>query len=601
MLNSLRFRWQIFFLLPVVTVASELIINIENRNKKSLNGQWNVIIDPFENGYYDYRYKPSQYGYFKNAKPEKKSDLIEYDFEGSPSLRVPGDWNTQNDNLLFYEGTIWYKKSFNYNKKEEKRAFIYFGAANYHAIVYLNGEKIGEHTGGFTPFNFEVTEKLKEGINFIIVKVDNRRLRGGIPTLNFDWWNYGGLTRGVYLVEVPRVFIRDYMIQLEKGSREKVKGWVKLSGKESNQGITVQIPELGIRENFETNEKGLAEVTFNGNFELWSPGNPKLYQVIISSGMDEVKDLIGFRSIEVEGNEIVLNGSSVFLRGISIHEESPLRNGRAYSREDSRILLEWAKELNCNFVRLAHYPHNENMVRVADSMGILVWAEIPVYWTIEWNNEETFINARKQLSEVITRDKNRASVILWSVGNETPLSGQRLIFMSNLAQFARDRDYTRLITAALENHYKDKNTVVINDPLGEYLDVLGCNEYIGWYDGLPGKCDSIEWETFYKKPLIMSEFGGGALYGFYADTLTRWSEEFQENIYKHQVSMLDKISFLSGTTPWILKDFRSPRRPLPAIQDYFNRKGLVSETGLKKKAFYIMLEYYNKKERSSQK
>ncbi len=601
MLKSLRFLWQIFFLLPVVTIASELIINIENRNNKSLNGQWNVIIDPFENGYYDYRYKPSQYGYFRNAKPEKKSDLIEYDFNRSPSLRVPGDWNTQSDTLLFYESTIWYKKSFDYNKKEDKRVFIYFGAANYHAIVYLNGKKIGEHTGGFTPFNFEVTEKLKKGSNFIIVKVDNKRVRGGVPTLNFDWWNYGGLTREVCLVEVPEVFIRDYMIQLEKGSKEKVKGWVKLSGKESNQGVTVQIPELGISESFKTNGKGLAEVSFNGNFKLWSPQNPKLYQVIISSDMDEVRDLIGFRSIEVEGNEIVLNGSPVFLRGISIHEESPLRDGRAYSREDSRILLEWAKELNCNFVRLAHYPHNENMVRVADSMGILVWAEIPVYWTIEWNSEETFINARKQLSEVITRDKNRASVILWSVGNETPLSEQRLIFMSNLAQFARDKDPNRLITAALENHYKDKNTVVINDPLGKYLDVLGCNEYIGWYDGLPGKCDSIEWETFYKKPLIMSEFGGGALYGFHADTLTRWSEEFQEDIYKHQVSMLDKISFLRGTTPWILKDFRSPRRPLPAIQDYFNRKGLVTEDGLKKKAFYIMQEYYNKKKRSLQK
>jgi beta-glucuronidase len=278
-----------------------------------------------------------------------------------------------------------------------------------------------------------------------------------------------------------------------------------------------------------------------------------------------------------------------------------LREGRAYSQEDSRVLLEWAKEMNCNFVRLAHYPHNDNMVRVADSMGLMVWSEVPVYWTILWDNDETYNNARNQLSEVISRDKNRASVILWSVGNETPVSELRLTFMSNLVRFVRDKDPTRLITAALENHYIDKNTVVINDPLGKYLDVLGCNEYIGWYDGLPAKCDKIEWKTIYNKPLIMSEFGGGALYGLHADKLTRWSEEFQEDIYKHQVSMLKEISFLRGTTPWILKDFRSPRRPLPLIQDYFNRKGLISDEGHKKKAFYIMKNFYNEKKRSFKK
>src|SRR6185295_6986888 len=156
------------------------------------------------------------------------------------------------------------------------------------------------------------------------------------------------------------------------------------------------------------------------------PEDPKLYQVIISSRDYSLSDRIGFRSIEARGADILLNGKPMFLRGISIHEESPLRGGRAFSEDDARMLLTWAKELGCNFVRLAHYPHNEHIIRIADEMGIMVWSEIPVYWTVLWENPETFANARNQLEENITRDKNRASVILWSVANETPVNDARV-------------------------------------------------------------------------------------------------------------------------------------------------------------------------------
>jgi beta-glucuronidase len=181
-----------------------------------------------------------------------------------------------------------------------------------------------------------------------------------------------------------------------------------------------------------------------------------------------------------------------------------MRDGRAYSTEDARTLLGWAKELSANFVRLAHYPHNEHMVRLADEMGLLVWAEIPVYWTISWENPATLANARQQLTEMITRDKNRASVILWSMSNETPLSKPRLNFLIDLTKTARALDPTRLLTAALERHYVDTKTQMIDDPFGQYLDVIGVNEYIGWYDGLPAKCDTMSWKTIYDKPLIMS-------------------------------------------------------------------------------------------------
>ena len=586
----------IFLLAAIPCVRAQqtgLIANTEGRKTVSLNGQWQTIIDPYETGYYDYRYQPSANGYFKDAKPKSKSDLIEYDFDTSESLLVPGDWNTQKERLLLYEGTIWYRKSFDYQKKPNTRLFVYFGAANYVADVYLNGEKLGRHEGGFTPFNFEITNLIRDRANSLVVKVDNQRRRDGVPTLNTDWWNYGGLTREVKLIETPATFVQDYFIQLQKGSREQISGWVKLNGDQLKQKVTVRIPEARVNKSLTADASGFAEISFNADLTLWSPDNPKLYEVLVETETDRVQDVIGFRSIETRGPEILLNGKPTFLRGVSIHEEAPFRGGRAYSREDAITLLGWAKELGCNFVRLAHYPHNEFMVREADRLGIMIWSEIPVYWTILWENPATFDNAQTQLTEMIARDKNRAAVIVWSMANETPIGEARLSFLKKLVERAKSLDSTRLISAALERHYLDEQTEMIDDPLGEYLDVLGCNEYVGWYDGLPEKADRLEWKTKYQKPLIMSEFGGDALYGKHGDALTRWTEEYQESLYQHQVKMLKRISFLRGTCPWILMDFRSPRRPLPGIQDFHNRKGLISDRGEKKKAFYVMQQYYH--------
>jgi len=593
----------IFLLALLASIQAQqigLIANTDGRKTISLDGQWRTIIDPYESGYYDYRYEPSANGYFKDAKPKTKSDLIEYDFDTSGSLNVPGDWNTQEDRLLFYEGTIWYKKAFDYQRKENTRLFVYFGAANYIADVYLNGQKLGRHEGGFTPFNFEITNLVRDANNSLIVKVDNKRRRDAVPTLITDWWNYGGLTREVKLIETPATFVHDYFIQLQKGSQDRIDGWVKLTGTKLAQKITIRIPEARISKSFTTDANGFAQISFVAGLTLWSPANPKLYEVVIETETDRVQDEIGFRTIETRGTDILLNGKPVFLRGVCIHEEAPFRGGRAYSREDALTLLSWAKELGANFVRLAHYPHNEFMLREADRMGIMVWSEIPVYWTILWENSATLENAQNQLSEMIARDKNRAAVIVWSMANETPVGDARLAFLKKLIERARSLDSTRMISAAMERHYVDDKTQMIDDPLGEYVDVFGCNEYVGWYDGLPEKADGLTWKMKYQKPLIMTEFGGEAPYGNHGDALTRWTEEFQENVYQHQVRMLKRIPFLRGACPWILMDFRSPRRPLPGIQDFHNRKGLVSDHGEKKKAFYVMQNYYRELQKGPQ-
>lgn len=579
------------------------ITDIPNRHNTSLDGKWNIIIDPYETGFFDYRFEESQWGFFLNQKPVDKTDRVEYDFDKSDSLNVPCDWNSQKPELLYYEGTVWYKKSFDYKLKSEHRLFLWFGAANYKTYVYLNGKKLGSHEGGFTPFNFEITDIVKEKDNFVIVKVDNKRLREAIPTINTDWWNYGGITRDVELVDVASDFIYDFSLHLKNGINDIIEGWVKIDKNIAGHKIKIDIPELKISALCLTDTSGKAAFSLKGYPELWSPGHPKLYNVSLVYNGDTLKDKIGFRSIETKEGEILLNGKQIYLRGICMHEEIPTRRSRANGTGDAKLLLGWAKELNCNFVRLAHYPHNEYVTRMADSLGILIWSEIPVYWTIQWENPKTYRNAEQQLTENITRDKNRASIIIWSIGNETPVTDERLSFMKNLAKKARQLDESRLISAALEVHHDSKFDSIywVNDPLGEYLDVISCNEYIGWYDGLPMKCDKITWKTTYNKPFMFSEFGAEAPYGLHGDTLSRWSEEYQEYFYKQQIKMLKRIPFLRGTTPWILADFRSPRRLLPTIQDGWNKKGLISEQGFKKKAFYTLRDWYREIEKKTMK
>jgi len=571
---------------------SPQIINVDGRKTTSLDGLWRTIVDPYENGYYDYRRKPLSDGFGSDKDLTDKSVLQEYNFAADKTLFVPGDWNTQRAELYYYEGTVWYRKRFDYIPVNGYRQFVHFAAVNYEAIVFFNGKEIGKHIGGFTPFNFEITGLIKAGENSIVVKVDNKRIPEGVPTINTDWWNYGGITRQVNMIETPATFIRDYYVQLKKGDKNSISGWVQLDGKQTTQKVKIVIAELKIAQEVKTDQNGYAPFEIKVTPVYWSPENPKLYRVSISSESDTISDEIGFRTIETKGTKILLNGKEIFCRGISIHEEAAYRNGRAYSSDDASILLGWAKELGCNFVRLAHYPHNEPMIRQAEKMGLLVWSEIPVYWTIEWSNPETYKNAENQLIDMITRDKNRTNIIIWSIANETPQSTERYDFLSRLAAKARSMDDVRFVSAALEKEEIKPGLMTVNDSLGKLFDIISFNEYVGWYDGLPEKCDRVNWTFSEQKPVIISEFGGECVYGLRGAKTDRFTEDYQEDLYIHSVNMFKHIPGLAGTTPWILKDFRSPRRQLPGVQDDFNRKGLVSDKGQKKRAFFVMKKWY---------
>jgi len=575
--------------------STPLIQNVYGRTVQLLNGYWHYIIDPLETGYYDYRRKPSPTGFFQDVEVDNVTAFKEYDFDSSPAMSIPGDWNTQSEKLFLYEGAIWFKRSFNY-QPNGKRIYLYFGASNYITDVYLNGKKAGRHVGGYTPFNFDVTDLLVSGTNKLIVKVNDQRCVDGIPTNNFDWFNYGGITRDVMLVEVPSTFIQTFSVHLIKGSANIIEMKVQLSGSQLNQKMKLEIPELKIKKEIVTDVNGKASISINANPQLWTPDKPKLYAVKIESPTDSVTDQIGFRTIETQGRYILLNGKPIFLKGISIHEEAAFRNGRIFSEEEDKTLLEWAKEVGCNYVRLAHYPHNEQMIRLAEKMGLMVWSEIPVYWTIQWDNPDVYANAQNQLDEMIERDQNRANIIIWSIANETPHGDARDKFLTSLAIYARQKDNTRLISMAMERKDKSKTLLSVNDNMNEQVDIISFNQYVGWYDGTNEKIDRVKWEIDYNKPVIISEFGGEAVAGLHGDACQIWTEEYQAALYSKTLRMIDeRMPTVSGISPWVLKDFRSSRRLLPQVQDGFNRKGIISDQGQRKEAFYVLQKWYKQK------
>ncbi|ASU33537.1 glycoside hydrolase family 2 protein [Mucilaginibacter xinganensis] len=565
------------------------MINVYGRNSTLLNGKWETIIDPFDAGI-------GWRAIYKDAKPTGKNDFLEYSFDENNTLNVPGDYNSQMPELTYYESSVWYKKAFNYQPGKNERLFIHFGAANYIADVFLNGKKLGRHEGGFTPFQFEITGLVKEKDNAVVVRVNNSRVKNGIPGFGFDWFNYGGITRDVHLIKTHDVFIDDYKLQLDPADNSHITGYVKLNSAVAGKQVSVKLPELKIDVKVTTDGKGYAAISLKRKIRLWTPDQPRLYTARLSVDQDSISDRIGFRTIKVEGTQILLNGKPVFLRGVNIHEEIPQRKARAYSDADALVLINWAKELGCNFVRLVHYPHNEYTIKQAEEKGLMVWEEIPVYQGIDFPDSTVKNKAALMLREVIKRDKNRCNVIFWSVANETGPSKDRDRTLVELAKEAKMLDPDRLVTAAFNNVSYHDGKMELKDSVMKYVDVIGINEYMGWYTDWAKDPEKVQWLSDFNKPMIISEFGGESVYNNKIDTAVKasaWSEDYVVNIYNNQIKMFKGIPFLQGVCPWVLVDFRSPVRMQSTFQKGWNRKGLLSEQGDKKKAWFVMKEWYD--------
>jgi beta-glucuronidase len=585
---------------PVAPAAPPFLLSaLASRRRVPLDGLWHWIVDPFDVA----RRKPrNRRAVWKDEREVPGGPLIEYEWETSPTIRLPGDWNSRIPELGLYDGPAFFRRLFTAAPTPGHRQFLAFEAVNRHATVWLNGEQVGTHEGGFTPFVIEVSGRLTAGQNLIVVRADSRHGPQTIPSVDFDWLNYGGITRSAWLVETPAITIRDHWVRLQ-GNR--IVADVALDGAgAAGQEVTLRIPVLGIRARATTDAAGVARFdAAPRGLQRWTPDAPRLYDVEVAAGTDRIAERIGFCSIETRGRELLLNGEPVFIRGIALHEEAlGATASRTVTEAQARALLATAKELGCNFVRLAHYPHGETMLRLADEMGLMVWAEIPVYWEdIDYADPRTLAAARTMMAEMVLRDRNRAAIILWSVANETPRTPERTRFLETLIADVRALDPTRLLTAALDKNpdiggVKDgESRILVSDPLGASLDVIAVNQYEAWYSSrTPDRIADVSFSTSFDKPLLFSEFGADALYGHRGPKEARWTEDYQAWLYEETLKLVARTPGCIGCTPWLLKDFRSPRRWHGRFQAGWNRKGLVSEEGHRKLAFETLRHFYMK-------
>lgn len=560
------------------------LITMAGRRSEKLDGIWNFAPDVFDTFL---RKKFFEEIYVDDQGRDKPVDC---DFDQWEQVWVPSNWNVQKERYWFFEGSGIYTRKFQYHKGEDsEKVFLRIGAANYESRIWLNGTLIARHEGGFTPYMVEITQYLEEK-NRIIIMVNNERKLNQIPSVNYDWMNYGGISRSIELVRLPKAYIKDAFIHLVPGTQgRKISAKIRTMGFEAGTEVKIEIPDLSVEETVRIDETGYASVIFDAMPDLWSPEKPVLYRVDVACETDQIQEKIGFREIAVEGKKVSLNGNEIFLKGVCCHEES-MENGRALTEEERIRVLKTAKEMGCNVMRLSHYPHSERMAELADEMGIMLWEEIPVYWALEFENPKTFANAGNQLQEMILRDRNRASVILWGIGNENPDTDERLAFMKKLAGICKDMDETRLTAAAC---LVNIDAMEIQDRLCQWIDVVAINEYYGWYyrdyDGL----SQIFANTSIDKPIVISETGADAVCGHYGDEEELFTENHQAKMYCRQFEMSE--GEVQGIFPWILFDFRSPVRLNP-LQDSFNRKGLMgADQSYKKMAYEVVKAYYEGK------
>jgi beta-glucuronidase len=297
---------------------------------------------------------------------------------------------------------------------------------------------------------------------------------------------------------------------------------------------------------------------------------------------------VGFREIRAEGRRILLNGEDVFLRGVCVHEDDWV-HGRVVTDADLRRRFAHAKELGCNFLRLVHYPHHERVAALADELGFMLWAEVPVCWAIDFANPRTLADADNQLRELILRDRNRASVVVWGVGNENPDTDERLAFMAGLVATARALDPTRLVSAAC---LVDRSTRRIDDRLAAELDVVGINQYYGWYEPDMEDLAAIGRNYDGQRPIVITEAGAGAPIGRHGTAEDLFTEEHMAAVYLAQIATIAGIDAVRGLCPWVLYDFRSTRYQ-NSFQRGFNRMGLIdADKRTRKLAFGVLQHFY---------
>jgi beta-glucuronidase len=537
---------------------------------------------------------------------------------GWKAVKVPNVWNLGDPSNESMAGGIgWYRKDFSLPSASAALDWaVRFESVNYRSRVWLNGRPVGENTGAYIPFQFQLSGLKRTGTNRLVIRVDSRRLPTDFPPsgLNVDgvptggWWNYGGIQREVYLqkldvVDYKQVQVRPALpcgtcaadVQMRITLRNVASSGkrIAISGRFGTRRVSLGAKNVG-----PGGIAAFADTLRIAKPKLWSPQSPNLYPVHFTVTADGRKvsgyDLhSGIRSIKVSNGRLFLNGQALNFRGVGLHEDS---KADGFAIDDARRaqLLNQVKELGGTVIR-SHYPLHPYTHELADRLGILIWSEIPVYSvkTPYLKLQRVRDLAIKELGKNIAANQNHPSVMLWSLGNE--LSSQpgpvQDAYIKDGVKFAHEMDPTRPVGLAVAGYPSSLCQVGSYEP----LDVLGLNDYFGWYPGpngqifdrtkLSGYLDAAH-ACYPKQALVVSEFGAEANRAGPVEEKGTWA--FQQDWVNYQLGVFATKPWLSGALYWALNEFwvrpgwegGDPRPQSPVFQ-----KGLVTYDGVKKPAW----------------
>lgn len=586
----------------------------ESREVRSLDGMWDFIASPPDDVIKGYR----ESWYTKSLS--KVGKVIQ--------MPVPSSYNdiTTSSELRDHVGAVWYERTFFVPKSwQNQRVFVRFGSVNYLAQVWINDDLATEHEIGHLPFEAEISEYIVfGGKNRITVAVDNTLLPNSIPqgkiydiltdngtkhfqSYSFDFFNYAGIHRSVLLYTKPRVYIEDITVRTGVvGDVGIIKYTIQPAG--LNQGeipictVTLHDAEdaLAAREPSST----LSGVLKIPNAKLWwprgmdpSPGYLYTFEVRLSVSNDTNTDVyrlpIGIRTVSWTNTSLLVNNKPIYMRGFGKHEDSYIR-GRGFDAVTMTRDYELLQWVGANAFRTSHYPYSDEVLDMADRLGFMVIDECPSVDTEDFS-PILLLRHKTSLSELVRRDKNHPSVIMWSLANEprTQLQGADKYF-KQIADHTKALDPTRPVTIALARSVQE-------DKAGQYLDVISFNRYNSWYLN-SGRLDMIidrvfteaeAWHRKYEKPVLMSEYGADTMPGQHELPYYIWSEEYQTDMFSKHFEAFDRLrneGYFIGEFIWNFADFRT-------AQIFYrvggNKKGIFTrDRQPKKAAFHVRKRYH---------
>ena len=504
---------------------------------------------------------------------------------------LPLPWNLMDPQLFKYEGVVWFFRTIPNVPPGEW--WLVGDGVNHRLTAWADGVLLGGQEGGYLPFEFALPRRETANPVRLALAVDNRLGPATLPPAGMDWFNWGGVVRRLCLRVRSELHLMDVEARCLLSGEISVQGQVGGPRAEASRlAVRLLDPEGLSVWDAQASPRAEADGTcysVSGKItrpRLWSPERPEMYSLVVQvrsedGAWTESRTVpVGFREVQAEGYQILLNGQPIRLRGISRHEAHP-HVGNAGIDQLAYLDFQLLKQAGANFVRLAHYPHDPHVLDIADRLGVLVYAELPTIWLGEsqMKDPEILVRATKTFDALWRRDRHHPSIILWGLLAECATqteAGER--FFARLSAHVRKRDLTRLIIQASETPEGDR--------CFQYADVLGLNYFQGWYADAPitayGEALDRLHAIFPNKPILLSSHGADAIAGFRSFHGAKWSEEAQAAYHAGVIAEVKRRPFVAGQSIWLLTDYQGPAwrtarfTPMQRPKEQ-NNKGLLDE------------------------